>query len=166
MLMKHCFRLLFVILLGAAQACHAQAPAPAPNPPPPPKTASKQELSEAVKRLRQFISDEELTLIYDFMSNSAVAALSGGEVEPLPPELEFKLAILRERLYKEGSVVMQGFMDFLHQELDATLKKFELPSLPALPSMPTLPSLPGLGEPAPAPVQPAPTPPPATPERS
>jgi hypothetical protein len=145
-------------LLGAAQAGHAQAAEAAPTPPP--TSAQQRELSEAVKRLRQFISDEELTLIYDFMSNSAVAALRGGDVEPLPPELEFKLAILRERLYKEGNAVMQNFMDFLHQELDATLKKFELPSLPSLPA---LPSLPGLGTPTPA--EPAPVTPPAKPER-
>jgi len=104
--------------------------------------ATAPELSDVVKRLRGFISDDELALIYDFMSNSALAALRGGDVEPLPPELEFKLNILRERMYKEGNAAMQGFMQFLQQELDDTLKKFEWRSLPFSPAKPPAPPQP------------------------
>jgi hypothetical protein len=124
---------LFLALGLSAGACPvwAQDPVPPPSAAPAPPAASQSDLGEIVKRLRAFISDEEMALLYDFMSNSAIAALRGGDVEPLPPELEFKLAILRERLYKEGNAAMQGFMQFLHRELDQTLKQFQLPSLPA-----------------------------------
>lgn len=129
------------LLLGSASLAHAQAAAPMPPEPPP--TVVTPDLTDVAKRLRGFITDEEMTLLYDFMSDSAVAALGGGEVAPLPPELEFKLAILRERLYKEGNAVMEGFMQFLHNELDQTLKKFKLPSLTPEPNPPA--SLPEKG---------------------
>jgi hypothetical protein len=141
--MKYCLaHCLLLGLLALAPLARAQAPA-APNPAAPeapvlaPDTpVAAPELGDVVKRLRGYISDDELNLIYDFMSNSALAALRGGEVEPLPPELEFKLAILRERLYKEGNAAMQGFMQFLQQELDQTLKKFQFPSLSSEPPPP------------------------------
>lgn len=119
---------------GKQAATPEQAPMQHSAPPP---AAVQPELGDVVKRLRGFISDEELTLIYDFMSNSALAALRGGDVEPLPPELEFKLSILRERFYKEGSAFMQNFMQFLQQELDVTLKKIQPPApLPPVPYPP------------------------------
>ncbi len=140
--MKH--RLTHYLLLGLlalAPLARAQNPVAPVQTPDAPVTAP--ELGDVVKRLRGYISDEELNLIYDFMSNSALAALRGGEVDPLPQELEFKLAILRERLYKEGNAAMQGFMQFLQQELDQTMKKFQLPSLssepPPPPPMPPIP---------------------------
>ncbi|MBK6744336.1 MAG: hypothetical protein IPG66_15785 [Hydrogenophilales bacterium] len=127
------------LLLASQMAC-AQDPAPqAPEAPP---VAATPDLAEITNRLRSFISDEEMALLYDYMSNSAVAASRGGEVEPLPPELEFKLAILRERLYKEGNAAMEGFMQFLHRELDLTLKKFQLPALPFEPPPPPAPPVP------------------------
>jgi hypothetical protein len=108
----------------------------------PPATATP-DVGEMAKRLRGFITDEEMALLYDYMSDSAIAALRGGDVAPLPPELEFKLAILRERMSKEGNAAMQGFMQFLHRELDQMLKKFQLPSLPLEP--PPTPALPDRG---------------------
>jgi hypothetical protein len=135
------FRCLLLALPCFFQTALAQDPPTPPSASPGPVTTP--ELGDIIKRLRGYISDEELNLIYDFMSNSAIAALRGGDVEPLPPELEFKLAILRERLYKEGNAAMQSFMQFLQQELDQTLKKFQLPSLsPEPPPPPALPPQP------------------------
>ena len=139
----HSLLLVLALVSPATFAQNGKAPVtpeqPAASTAPGPATpnAVQPELGEVVKRLRAFISDDELALIYDFMSNSALAALRGGEVEPVPPELEFKLAILRERFYKEGNVFMQNFMQFLQQELDATLKKLQPPApLPPIPYPP------------------------------
>lgn len=156
--MKSLSSLVLVVgLMAGVGMARAQDPLPpAPGAPP---TASQTDLSEIVKRLRAFISDEEMALLYDFMSNSAVAALRGGDVEPLPPELEFKLAILRERLYKEGNAAMQGFMQFLHRELDQTLQQFQLPALPPEPPVAPPPDMP-------SPSTPSPGTPPSKPGRS
>jgi hypothetical protein len=112
----------------------AQEPLPPTVPTPPP--VIKPDISEMTARLRSFITDEEMELLYDFMSDSAIAALGGDEVEPLPPELEFKLAILRERLYKEGNAAMQSLMLFLQREFEDTLKKFQSPAPAPAPPRP------------------------------
>jgi len=127
---------LFVAItsITASQGVYAQNSTPE-GPLEAPPEASAPDLSSIANRLRSFITDEEMSLLYDFMSDSAVAALGGDEVAPLPPELEFKLEILRERLYKEGNAVMQGFKLFLQRELDNTLKKLQ-PAPPPLPSQP------------------------------
>jgi hypothetical protein len=137
--MKSCHALLLVSgLTLAVTPTFAQDPAPET----PPATATP-DVGEMAKRLRGFITDEEMALLYDYMSDSAIAALRGGDVAPLPPELEFKLAILRERMSKEGNAAMQGFMDFLQRELDQMLKKFQLPTLP--PAAPPPPRVPDRG---------------------
>lgn len=126
--------LVLVLLMVSASGLAQDPLAPAvPTEPP----VVKPDLSEITARLRSFITDEEMELLYDFMSDSAIAALGGAEVEPLPPELEFKLAILRERIYKEGNAAMQGLMLFLQREFDDTLKKFQSPAPAPAPPKPS-----------------------------
>jgi hypothetical protein len=138
--MKHtALRFVATVFFLASQAAYAQEPDPTtPREGPPaaatPEIVNKPDLSEIANRLRSFITDDEMSLLYDFMSDSAIAALGGDEVAPLPPELEFKLEILRERFYKEGNAVMQGFKLFLQQELDNTLKKLQRPPPPSQPA--------------------------------
>ena len=108
-------------------------------------SSMQSDLAELGKRLRSNFNDEEMDLLIDFMTESALSALKGGEVTPLPPELEFKLEILRERVIKEGNAAWQSMMLEMHKKLDETIQsiqppppKIQPPYIP--PPLPPLPS--------------------------
>lgn len=69
-----------------------------------------------------FLSEDEMRMLFDFMRDAIIAAMKGEEAS-MPPELAFKLAILEQRLIKEGNAAVQGLMLLLQQEIDKALKQ-------------------------------------------
>lgn len=106
-----------LLALSALAAVPAQAAA---EPPPvaEPQPAPEASLADMVKALSRFLTEEEMQLIYDYLWDSSVAALKGtpNEVE-LPPELAFKLAILQQRIVKEGGHYLAGLASKMEKDL-------------------------------------------------
>ncbi len=161
---------------AASAEPETRAAAPAPASP---------TLSDLGRSLRNYFTEDELDLLFEYMRDSVIAAFKGEEVY-LPPDISFKLEILTMRMKKEGGHYMDNLIRQLERDLARGLKEkltppplknqpYRLPPLPApmapLPPRPSQP--PGLmpaplpaPAPAPAPVPtpapaPAPTPAPA-----
>lgn len=136
--------LLMALAIGFVSPVQANDVAPKTPPKASDKAKSDSELAKLAERLRSNFTDEEIKLLIDFMSESALAALKGGDVAPLPPELEFKLEILRERVIKEGAAAWQSMMLEMQKKLDETLKQIQPPPPKVHPPYipPPLPPLP------------------------
>ncbi|MBM4182112.1 MAG: hypothetical protein FJ209_11240 [Betaproteobacteria bacterium] len=132
------------------------------------KAAAGPTLSDLGRSLRNYFTEEELNLLFEYMRDSVLAAFKGEEVS-LPPDLAFKLEVLLARMKREGGHYMDNLMRQLEKDLERNLKQklkekmAEPPkTTPAL-SPPVLyplvlPQLP-LPLPQPAPVQTYPAPP-------
>lgn len=144
----------------------APAPAPTPAAPTVPPQAAPVEaapagptLSDLGKSLRNYFTEDELDLLFEYMKESVVAAFKGEEVY-LPPDLAFKLEILLVRMQKEGGRYMDNLVQQLERDLKRSLKEKLTPPQPAAPA--ALPSTePASSKPAGpgAPAAPAATPP-------
>ncbi|MFA5083343.1 MAG: hypothetical protein WC474_12405 [Hydrogenophilaceae bacterium] len=95
--------------------------APAPLVAPAPKNgvaAPETSLVNMVRALSQFLTEEEVQMVYDYLWDTSIAALKGSDEEvTLPPELAFKLAILQKRIEKEGGFYLQGLSLKMEKDL-------------------------------------------------
>jgi hypothetical protein len=92
------------------------APAEQAQVPPPPT------LADLGKSLRNYFTEEELGLLFEYMQESVIAAFKGEEVS-LPPDLAFKLEILLVRLKKESGHYMDNLITQLEKDLKNSLKE-------------------------------------------
>jgi hypothetical protein len=135
----------------ATPAAPAQPPQPLAVEAPP----AGPTLSDLGKSLRNYFTEDELDLLFEYMKESVVAAFKGEEVT-LPPDLAFKLEVLLVRLQKEGGMYMDNLVQQLERDLKRSLKEKLLPP-PQPPAPATLPSTePASTQPA-APAAPAPS---------
>ncbi|MFZ5483419.1 MAG: hypothetical protein ACOZB0_04240 [Pseudomonadota bacterium] len=132
------FRLAGLVLALLPFGAHGQAPLPtvppagvqAPSPslppaaqdsPPPavaPAPAPEVSLVDMIRALSQFLDEEEIQLVYDYLWDASIAALKGEEAEVvIPPELAFKLAILQKRIVKEGGHYLEGLARQMDKDL-------------------------------------------------
>ncbi len=102
---------------------------PAVPPPPPPAeetpkatTPPSPTLSDLGRSLRNYFSEEELSLLFQYMKESVMASFKGEEVF-LPPDLSFKLEILLVRMKKESGHYMDNLIDQLEKDLKSSLKE-------------------------------------------
>lgn len=131
----------------------------APRTEPPPRAAEQSmDLDAVARRLRNYFTEEELHTLFDYLRDASIAALQGkGEEVLMPPDLAFKMAILQERMLREGEYQMQLMMKQLEHDIDRALKDLFIMVAPPPPA-PTPKQAP---PPAPAPeqrVQPSPAP--------
>jgi hypothetical protein len=90
-------------------------------------------LSDLGRSLRNYFTEDELTLLFEYMRDSVIASFKGEEVS-LPPDLSFKLEILLVRLKKEGGHYMDNLIKQLEKDLERNLKeKLKPPEPPATP---------------------------------
>jgi len=75
-------------------------------------------LSDLGRSLRDYFTEEELSLLFQYMKESVMASFKDEEVN-LPPDLAFKLEILLVRMKKESD----HYMDNLIEQLERDLKK-------------------------------------------
>lgn len=110
------------------QAGPAPAPQAAPVPAAPataaapaqaaPNVAPETSLVDMVRALSQFLTEDEVQMVYDYLWDSSIAALKGSDEEiTLPPELAFKLAILQKRIQKEGGRYLEGLALKMEKDL-------------------------------------------------
>ncbi len=102
-------------------------PAVPPLPPPAeeaPKatTPPSPTLSDLGRSLRSYFTEEELSLLFQYMKESVMASFKGEEVF-LPPDLSFKLEILLVRMKKESGHYMDNLIDQLEKDLKTSLKE-------------------------------------------
>lgn len=135
----------------------APAPAPADKAADAPKPGPT--LSALGKSLRNYFTEEELDLLFDYMRESVLASFKGEEVS-LPPDLAFKLEVLLVRMKKEGILYLDNLMRQLEQDIKRSLKEKLLTPPPPGAQPPEAAPLPQT-TPALAPtIQPPPPPPP------
>lgn len=103
------------------------------------KTVPDASLVELVNALSKFLTEEETKLVYDYLWDSSVAALKGGDPEEvtLPPEVAFKLAILQKRIVKEGGFYLEGLARKMEQDLARWRERMLTPSPPVPYSLPS-----------------------------
>ncbi len=119
-------RLLPALLFAACLALPAHAVPPA-EPAEPPEFLAEE--GEGLP-FSAFLSEDEMRLLFDYMRDAIIAAMKGKEAG-MPPELAFKLSVLRQRLMKEGNAAVRQLMWMLREELDRALD--ELPQSPPPP---------------------------------
>lgn len=128
--------LLFALALFAGQAAAA-----ASEPPPPvaaPEPAPEASLVDMVRALSRFLTEEEVQLVYDYLWDASIAGLKG-ETEPveLPPELAFKLAILQQRIVKEGGFYLAGLARRMERDLTRWRQQMLTPPPPPVYQLPS-----------------------------
>ncbi len=109
--------LLAAALTLAAPAALAQAPANGGD-----KAAAVPTLSDLGRSLRNYFTEEELNLLFEYMRDSVLAAFKGEEAS-LPPDLAFKLEVLLARMKREGGHYMDNLMRQLEKDLERNLKQ-------------------------------------------
>jgi hypothetical protein len=109
---------------GAATDTTPNVPAPAVSEAAAPKatTPPAPTLSDLGRSLRNYFTEEELGLLFQYMKESVIASFKDEEVL-LPPDLSFKLEILLVRLKKEGGHYMDNLIDQLEKDLKNSVKK-------------------------------------------
>jgi hypothetical protein len=90
--------------------------------PPQPSTPPAPTLSDLGKSLRTYFTEEELSLLFQYMKESVMASFKDEEVS-LPPDIAFKLEILLVRLKKEGGHYMDNLINQLEKDLKNNLKE-------------------------------------------
>ena len=100
------------------------APEPAPSEAAEPKATKPPAptLSDLGRSLRNYFTEEELSLLFQYMKESVMASFKDEEVV-LPPDLAFKLEILLVRLKKESGHYMDNLIDQLEKDLKNSLKE-------------------------------------------
>lgn len=79
-------------------------------------------LSDLGRSLRNYFTEEELSLLFQYMKESVIASFKGEEVS-LPADLSFKLEILLARMKKAGGHYMDNLINQLEQDLKHSLKE-------------------------------------------
>jgi len=79
-------------------------------------------LSDLGRSLRNYFTEDELDLLFQYMKESVIASFKDEEVN-LPPDLSFKLEILLVRLKRESDHYMDNLIKQLEQDLKNSLKK-------------------------------------------
>lgn len=79
-------------------------------------------LSDLGRSLRNYFTEEELELLFQYMKESVIASFKDEEVS-LPPDLSFKLEILLVRLKKESDHYMDNLIKQIEADLKNSLKK-------------------------------------------
>jgi len=126
-------RLPSVQMPSAALPAPAPVPAATPAPAPAPEAVTKPEpapavtppytptLSDLGRSLRHYFTEEELSLLFQYMKESVMASFKDEEVN-LPPDLAFKLEILLVRMKKESDHYMDNLIQQLEDDLKNNLK--------------------------------------------
>lgn len=120
---------------------NGRAAMPPTNPPPaangakpaaaaPAAEVQAPDISGLLRAFGQYFTEEETDLLLDYLRDSAMASLNGGEEASLPPELAFKLAILQQRMKKEGAFYFQVLIQQLERDLDRAMKEYRNPPPP------------------------------------
>lgn len=79
-------------------------------------------LSDLGRSLRNYFTEDELDLLFQYMKESVIASFKDEEVN-LPPDLSFKLEILLVRMKRESDHYMDNLIKQLEQDLKSSLKK-------------------------------------------
>lgn len=79
-------------------------------------------LSDLGRSLRNYFTEEELSLLFQYMKETVMASFKDEEVN-LPPDLAFKLEILLVRMKRESDHYMDNLIAQLEKDLKNNLKE-------------------------------------------
>ncbi len=79
-------------------------------------------LADLGRSLRSYFTEEELSLLFQYMKESVMASFKDEEVN-LPPDLAFKLEILLVRMKRESDHYMDNLIMQLEKDLKNSLKE-------------------------------------------
>jgi hypothetical protein len=100
----------------------AESASPPPPAPTPPQVVPAPTLSDLGRSLASYFTEEELTLLFQYMKETVIASFKDEEVN-LPPDLAFKLEILLVRLKKESNFYFDNLINQLEIDLKKNLKE-------------------------------------------
>lgn len=86
------------------------------------QTIAAPTLSDLGRSLRNYFTEDELTLLFQYMKETVIASFKDEEVN-LPPDLAFKLEILLVRMKRESDHYMDNLISQLENDLKNSLKK-------------------------------------------
>lgn len=91
--------------------------------------------------LSDFLNHDEQDMLFDYLREAFVATIFNLEDASMPPELAFKLAILRQRAIREGDAAVQQLMQALQKEVDRAMREYQVqqPPQPTAPAGPNRP---------------------------
>jgi hypothetical protein len=84
--------------------------------------------------INDFLSDDETRMLFDYLRDAFIATVRDDDEEvSMPPELAFKLAILRQRMLREGDAAARLLMQAMQQEMDRAIREYQRLQTPAPP---------------------------------
>jgi hypothetical protein len=142
--MKYLPALLLFATLWAGQAAWAQsngtqAPSPPPANPQAPANPPSQGWGLSISN---FLSQDEMDMLFEYLRDSFIATMRNDpEGASMPPELAFKLEILKQRMLKEGDAAVRQLMQSMQEDMDRALQEYnqQLPQHPQPPAPPAQP---------------------------
>ena len=130
-------RLRFVLPLLLVLSAPAQAYDPLGTTPPAAENTPSAPPPAGGLPFAAFLSEDEMRDLFDYFRDVFIAQMKGEEPPLLPPELTFKLEILKKRMHKEGNLAVQQLLRALQKEIDRSLREQRNPA-PGLEPPPTL----------------------------
>ncbi len=133
-----CLLLAGSVLAASAPAANGEAAPTAPeaaNAPPAP-LPPEVSLANMISAMNRFLSEEDMRLIYNYLWDSSLAALKGGEAVDLPPDVAFKLQVLMQRIRKEGGYYLEGLARKMEADLARAWRERMTPAPPVPYSLP------------------------------
>lgn len=100
-----------------------------------PKPAARDE-----SRALAALSEQDVTLLFDYLRAAVAAAAAGRDPDPLPPELRERVAALGAELKARGTLAALLVLSTLEQELQSLARRAPPAGRPMLP--PTVPYTP------------------------
>ena len=86
------------------------------------QTVAAPTLSDLGRSLRNYFTEDELTLLFQYMKETVIASFKDEEVN-LPPDLAFKLEILLVRMKRESDHYMDNLISQLENDLKNSLQE-------------------------------------------
>jgi hypothetical protein len=141
--LKFLLAALLLTFLGATLPARAQG-----NGAPVPATPPAEQVAPAKPgwglSISNFLSDDEMDMLFDYLRDSFIATMRNDpEGATMAPELAFKLAILRQRLIKEGDAAVQQLMQALQKEMDRAQREYNQRQAPPQAPPQPAPGVPG-----------------------
>ncbi len=106
-------------LVLSAGAAPAQAQESAPEPRPEARSEARGLPFAA------FLNENELRDLFDFMRDAVIAHMKEEEPPGLPPELMFKLEVMKQRMLREGDLAVRMMLFALQRELERARLEME-----------------------------------------
>jgi|GEM_PF-4142399 len=106
-------RLMLVLMLGCTSAAAVAQDGGSPPEVPPESRSDARGLPFGA-----FLNEYEMRLVFDFLRDAFIAHMRNEEPPGLPPELLFKMEVMKQRMLREGDLAVRMMLFALQRELE------------------------------------------------